>query len=81
MTLSNLPEPFPPQSPMGELAAPLRPLLALNLEAKIVIAVLIILSLWGLAILTFGVPALVWPMKLIVPTMVLGLALLVVGLL
>lgn len=38
-----------------------------------------VLGLWGLAIFNFGVPALVWPMMLIVPSLVLGLVLLTLG--
>lgn len=51
----------------------------LSMEAKIVLAILAVLTLWGLAIFTFGVPALVWPMKLIVPGLVLSLVLLTWG--
>lgn len=50
-----------------------------SMEAKIVIGILTVLGLWGLAIFTFGVPALVWPMMLIVPGVVLGLVLLTLG--
>ena len=48
----------------------------MSMEAKIVWAILAILALWGIAIFIFGVPALVWPMKIIVPGLVLGLVLL-----
>lgn len=52
---------------------------ALSVETKIVLALLTIVVLWGLAIFTFGVPALVWPMKIIVPGLVLSLVLLTWG--
>ncbi|EBA13869.1 hypothetical protein [Roseobacter sp. CCS2] len=48
-------------------------------EAKIVLTILAVVALWGLAIFTFGVPALVWPMKLIVPGLILSLVLLTWG--
>ncbi len=51
----------------------------MSMEAKIVCAILAAVALWGLAIFTFGVPALVWPMKIIVPGMVLSLVLLTWG--
>ena len=51
----------------------------LSTEAKIVLAMLGVVALWGLAIFTFGVPALVWPMKLIVPGLILSLVLLTWG--
>ena len=51
----------------------------LSMEAKIVWTILAVLTLWVLAIFTFGVPALVWPMKIIVPGMVLSLVLLTWG--
>ncbi|MEL6683703.1 MAG: hypothetical protein AAFN63_04760 [Pseudomonadota bacterium] len=51
----------------------------LGMEAKIVWTILAVLTLWILAIFTFGVPALVWPMKIIVPGMVLSLVLLTWG--
>ncbi len=57
----------------------LRPSLNLSLEAKILLAVFAVLTLWAFAIFTFGIPALVWPMKIIVPGMVLGLVLLTWG--
>lgn len=56
-----------PRSATEELVAPLRPLMPATAETKILMTVLLVLTLWGLAILTFGVPALVWPMKAIVP--------------
>lgn len=51
----------------------------LSTEAKIVLAILLVVALWGLAIFTFGVPALVWPMKLIVPALIVSLVLLTWG--
>ncbi|WP_342069179.1 hypothetical protein [Yoonia algicola] len=51
----------------------------LSMEAKIVLALLTVVAIWGFAILTFGVPALVWPMAIIVPGIVLGLVLLTWG--
>jgi hypothetical protein len=51
----------------------------LSTEAKIVLAILTVIALWGLAIFTFGVPALVWPMKVIVPGLILSLVLLTWG--
>ena len=54
-------------------------LFPLRLETKILLVVFAILALWGLAIFTFGVPALVWPMKLIVPGLVVLLVVLTLG--
>lgn len=51
----------------------------ISMEAKIVLALLSLIALWGLAIFTFGVPALVWPMMIIVPAIVLSLVLLTWG--
>ena len=48
----------------------------ISMEAKIVLALITLVALWGLAIFTFGVPALVWPMKIIVPGIVVSLVLL-----
>ena len=62
-----------------DVAAPFRSSFTLSLEAKILLVVLAVLTLWALAIFTFGIPALVWPMKVIVPTIVLGLVLLTWG--
>ncbi|MBT8459986.1 MAG: hypothetical protein KJN60_09985 [Boseongicola sp.] len=41
--------------------------LSLSLEARILLVIFSLLAIWGLAIFTFGIPALLWPMKLIVP--------------
>lgn len=51
----------------------------LSTEAKIVLLILAVVAIWGFAIFTFGVPALVWPMKLIVPGLILSLVLLTWG--
>ena len=51
----------------------------LGTEAKIVLLMLGVVALWALAIFTFGVPALVWPMKIIVPGLILSLVLLTWG--
>jgi len=51
----------------------------MSMEAKIVLALLALVALWGLAIFAFGVPALVWPMKIIVPGIVVSLVLLTWG--
>ncbi len=51
----------------------------LSTEAKIVLAILAIVAFWGFAIFSFGVPALVWPMMLIVPGLIAGLVLLTWG--
>ncbi|MCK0097076.1 hypothetical protein MWU60_15975 [Yoonia sp. F2084L] len=51
----------------------------LGTEAKIVLLILAVVAIWGFAIVTFGVPALVWPMKLIVPGLILSLVLLTWG--
>jgi hypothetical protein len=56
-----------------ELVAPLRPILPQSPKAKIMWGVLLVLTIWALAIASFGVPALVWPMKVIVPMAVLTL--------
>lgn len=45
----------------------------LSLEMKILLVIFAVLAFWGLAIFTLGLPAFVWPMKVIVPGMVLGL--------
>lgn len=51
----------------------------MSMEAKIVLGLITLVALWGLAIFTFGVPALVWPMKIIVPGIVVSLVLLTWG--
>ncbi|MEJ8562600.1 hypothetical protein QTO30_16135 [Yoonia sp. GPGPB17] len=51
----------------------------MSMEAKIVWGILALVAIWGLAIFSFGVPALVFPMALIVPGIVLGLVLLTWG--
>lgn len=68
------PQPTPrAPSATEELIAPMRPLLPQSSEMKIAMVVLLILSLWAVAIITFGVPALVWPMKAIVPLAIAAL--------
>lgn len=52
----------------------------LSMELRIVLGILAVLGIWGLMIASFGVPALVWPMKVIVPSMIAGLVLLTRGL-
>ncbi len=42
----------------------------LSLEAKILLVIFTLLAIWGFAIFTFGIPALLWPMKLIVPALI-----------
>lgn len=42
----------------------------LSLEAKILLVIFTLLAIWGVAIFTFGIPALLWPMKLIVPALI-----------
>jgi len=51
----------------------------MSTQAKIVCALLATIALWSVAIFSFGVPALVYPMMLIVPGMILGLVLLTWG--
>lgn len=80
MTLADTHQsPARPRGVWDEIVAPLPALPKLGREAKIALVVLAVLALWGVAILTFGVPALVWPMKLVVPGIVLGLVLLTWG--
>ena len=67
------------RTPMQELLMPLRPLLDSSRETKIILAILAALVIWAMAIVAFGVPALVWPMKLIVPGLVFGLVALTWG--
>ena len=75
------PTPIQPRYASGwdELLAPLRPVLNSSRETKIALAAIAAVLLWGLAIAVFGVPALVWPMKLIVPGMIMGLVALTWG--
>lgn len=42
----------------------------LSLETKILLVIFTLLVIWGIAIFTFGIPALLWPMKLIVPALI-----------
>ncbi len=64
-----------PGTAVNEILAPLRPLKALNPEARILLIALCFFALWGVAIAAFGLPALLWPMKLAVPGIVLLLVL------
>jgi hypothetical protein len=66
-------------TPMAALAAPLTGLFPASRDARILVATLLVLSLWVIAIAIFGIPALLWPMKLIVPGIVLALVLLTWG--
>ena len=70
-----------PRTPTAaeELVAPLRPILPQTSKAKIMWGVLLVLTIWALAIASLGVPALVWPMKVIVPMAVIGLVALTWG--
>ncbi|MDJ0827589.1 MAG: hypothetical protein QNJ16_19030 [Rhodobacter sp.] len=68
-----------PETPIAALLAPVRPYLPKNREAAILATLLLFLTLWGLAIATFGYPALVWPMKAIVPGLVVCLILITMG--
>ena len=80
--MTNTPRPQTPprqDDPVAALASPIQPLMPRNIETKILLTIALLLCIWGLAIVTFGIPALVWPMKLIVPSLVLALMLLVWG--
>ena len=66
-------------APASKVSAVAHSVFPLGLEARILLIILALISLWALAIFTFGVPALVWPMKVIVPSMILGLVLLTWG--
>ncbi len=59
--------------PTAWIAMHLRVVPALSIEAKILVALGAILGLWAFSIMAFGIPALVWPMKLVVPAMFLCL--------
>lgn len=65
--------------PFHKATATVKAVFPLGLEARIILMILAVLSLWALAIMTFGVPALIWPMTVIVPTLVLSLVLLTWG--
>jgi len=65
--------------PIAALAAPVSGLLPEGRDSKIMMITLLVLTVWAIAIATFGIPALLWPMKLIVPALVLGLVLLAWG--
>lgn len=69
-------------SAWDEFIAPIRPLLPagpLRREMKILLVVFCLLALWGVAIASFGIAALLVPMKLIVPAMIVGLVALTWG--
>ncbi|MEO1364931.1 MAG: hypothetical protein AAFU86_14290 [Pseudomonadota bacterium] len=53
--------------------------LAWSVEIRILLGVLALLVLWGLAIFTFGYPALIVPALALVPTMFVVLMLITVG--
>ncbi len=65
--------------PLAALLSPLRPILPKRRDGRILAVTLTLLAVWGMAIATLGVPALVWPMMLIVPAMVAGLVVLTQG--
>lgn len=48
-------------------------------ELRVVAVILLVLALWGVAIATFGYPALIVPMLALVPTMFVVLLLITVG--
>jgi len=50
-----------------------------TLEFRVVALLLVVLAVWGLAIATFGYPALILPVLAMVPTMFLILLLITVG--
>lgn len=83
MSQSTSPQQHHKSDPIAELLAPLRvlPMPKFGFTAKVLLGVFIILSIWALAIATFGIPAVIWPMKIIVPLSVLTLVLLTYGLL
>lgn len=63
--------PSRPRTALNEMLSPLRPLQTMNPELKILLVALCLFAVWGLAIASFGLPALLWPMKLAVPGIVL----------
>ena len=80
MSVSEAPQRNTESSPaVDALLAPVTWVRGLSGEAKIVLAILTLVSLWGIAILTFGYPAIIIPMKIIVPSMFVGLVLLTWG--
>lgn len=80
MTIASDVHPFPNGRSVFDVFLPQRYAgLKLNRTAKIVLAIVLLLALWAVAIVTFGVPAFVWPMRIIVPAMVIGLVMLVWG--
>ena len=80
MTIASDVHPFPNDRSAFDVFLPQRYAgLTLNRSAKIILLVAFLLALWGLAILAFGVPAFVWPLRLIVPALVVCLVMLVWG--
>ena len=62
-----------------ELATPIHWFRSLDTAAKVAIFILAVVAIWVTAILSLGVAALVWPMKIIVPGMVALLVLMTWG--
>ena len=50
-----------------------------TLEFRVIVMLLVVLAIWGLAIATFGYPALILPVLAMVPTMFFILLLITVG--
>jgi len=50
-----------------------------SIESRIIMAFVVVLALWAIAIATFGYPALIIPMLCMVPTMFAFLMLITVG--
>ena len=65
--------------PAADLLAPLAPLLPATREGEVLAFTLALVALWAVAIAVFGIPALLWPMKLIVPALLIGLVALTWG--
>lgn len=56
-----------------------RPKASFSPQQKVVAALLTLVGVWGFAIATLGVPALVYPMMVIVPALVVMLVLITWG--
>jgi hypothetical protein len=69
----------PGARPLSTMLALIRSAHALSLDAKFLIAIFGVLILWAISVLAIGVPALVWPMKVVVPAMFLCLVCLTWG--
>ena len=65
MTMTQTPDAF--QTPIASPAVALARL-RLPLAARIILAVVLVLTLWALAVATFGYPALILPLTVIVPS-------------